>query len=89
MGTENFDDGKTAAIELQTLIIRLLDEGLDPRSVGLAACSVGVAMMIRHYGQQSGQELCIGLLREAAEGKMPLYPALNTSNRNRPKRLTE
>ena len=83
MSNANFDDGKTASTKMQVFIMSLLDEGLDPGTIGLVTCSIGTAMMIQHYGEKKSQELCAGLMREAVAGNLPVYSALNTANRNR------
>ena len=82
MDIADFGDGKKTSTELQSLIMLLLDEGLDPRAIALATCSIGTAMLMHHYGKENGQEVCAGLMREAVAGNLPLYPALNRANRN-------
>jgi len=89
MSYANFGDGITASTKFQILIMSMLDEGLDPGTIGLATCSIGTAMLIGHYGEEKGRELCVGLVREAVAGKLPLYSALKTANRNQSKDSTE
>lgn len=80
--TANFEDGKKASAEFQMLIMRLLKEGLDPKSIGLMACGIGSAMLIKHYGKPVGLEICKGMVESAADGNLDVVQNLKVINEN-------
>lgn len=80
----NFEDGKRASTELQTLILDLMAKGLDPKSIALMACGIGSMMLIKHYGKEEGIKMCQGMMEAAVDGNFQLYPGLNVTNQNSP-----
>lgn len=83
MSEINRDDGTQASVELQTLIMKMLEKGLDPASTGLAACSIGTTMLVEHFGEEIGKDVVERLLNEAIQGNLKLYPGLKSANSNR------
>ena len=82
MEKANFEDGQRASVALQTVIIELLNDGLDPRSAGLMASSIGIAMLMDHFGKEAGLEICQGLVQKGINGELATYPALRAANQN-------
>jgi len=82
MEKANFEDGQKASVALQTAIMGLLNDGLDPRSVGLMASSIGIAMLMDHFGKEAGHEICQGLVQKSMNGELATYPALRAANQN-------
>jgi len=78
----SIEDGQRASVAIQTLIMKLLEQGLDPRSIALMSCSIGSAMLIDHYGPVDGAEICTELTEKAKEGQLPTFPALKATNEN-------
>lgn len=78
----NFEDGHQASVEIQSLIISLLEQGMDPRSIALMSYSIGASMIIEHYGKTDGGDICAQLTRRAIEGDLPTFPALKAANQN-------
>jgi len=82
MSNANFEDGMNASVAIQKTIVRLMREGLDPRSISLVTASIGAAMLVEHYGRTNGPEISKGLVEKAVAGELETYPALKTANQN-------
>jgi len=82
MGKANFEDGQRASVALQTAIMDLLEDGIDPRSASLMASSIGIAMLMDHFGKEAGLEICQGLVQKAVNGELATYPGLRVANQN-------
>jgi len=78
----SFEDGQNASIAIQTLIIKLIEGGMDARSIALMATSIGSSMLMDHYGKNDGLEIGNELMLKASKGELPTFPALKAINQN-------
>ncbi|NQU62289.1 MAG: hypothetical protein HQ512_14250 [Rhodospirillales bacterium] len=75
-------DGTKASTEIQLAILRMLEEGLDPKAIAIATCGIGAAMLNKHYSKLDAGQIGIGLVESASRGELPLIPALTAANAN-------
>ena len=78
----SFEDGHNASVAIQTLIVKLIGDGLDARSIALMTTSIGASMLMDHYGKNDGLEICNELMLKASNGELPTFPALKAVNQN-------
>lgn len=78
----NTEDGTKASTEIQLLILRMLEQGLDPKAIAIATCGIGAAMLTKQYGKEDANQIGHGLVESADRGELPLIPALTAANAN-------
>ncbi len=83
-GKADVEAGTQASTEIQTLIVRLLEQGIDAKAIAIATCGIGAAMVVHHFGE-GGEEIGHGLIDSAKRGDLDVYSALTVANTNKKK----
>ncbi|MBT3358098.1 MAG: hypothetical protein HN403_00550 [Rhodospirillales bacterium] len=78
----NTQDGTKASTEIQLLIVKMLEEGLDAKAIAIATCGIGAAMLTKQFGNDDAAQIGFGLVESAGRGELPLIPALTAANAN-------
>lgn len=82
MENKEIEDGTIAATEITKTILGLIDRGINPSSISVAAAGVSIAMLIHQHGNFDGDQIAQGLLNKAKAGELTLFAGLKATNIN-------
>jgi|SaaInlStandDraft_7_1057024.scaffolds.fasta_scaffold134995_1 hypothetical protein len=82
MSSTEIEAGTLAATEISKTILELINKGIDPSAISIAATGVALAMLTEHYGMVNGGEIGHELVEKAKSGELKLYPGLKAANAN-------